>query len=258
MTSAQARGRGVTRNRRLGGTVDFMATSTKSTGRARTTPARGTPARKPAARTTAQKTVKFAAAETEPGLFVRSWLALAHVAGAAARALGPEKLSKEERRDGLPFFLVLLAVAGAVVEWFLIDSAVARNFDAWTFGGLFGRVAFALPVILFVFAIWLFRKPSSVHDNGRIGIGLSLLLVSVSGLCHVYGGQPTPTRGMNVLALSGGVIGWMIAAPLIALTTAIGATLRLAFRRRALHGGGARGGQDREAREDRPGRTRRC
>jgi S-DNA-T family DNA segregation ATPase FtsK/SpoIIIE len=224
MTSAQARGRGVTRNRRLGGTVDFMATSTKSTGRARTTPARGTPARKPAARTTAQKTVKFAAAETEPGLFVRSWLALAHVAGAAARALGPEKLSKEERRDGLPFFLVLLAVAGAVVEWFLIDSAVARNFDAWTFGGLFGRVAFALPVILFVFAIWLFRKPSSVHDNGRIGIGLSLLLVSVSGLCHVYGGQPTPTRGMNVLALSGGVIGWMIAAPLIALTTAIGAT----------------------------------
>jgi S-DNA-T family DNA segregation ATPase FtsK/SpoIIIE len=202
-----------------------MATSTKSTGRARNTPARGTPARKPAARTTAQKTVKFAAVETEPGLFVRSWLALAHVAGATARALGPEKLSKEERRDGLPFFLVLLAVAGAVVEWFLIDNAIARNFDAWTFGGLFGRVAFALPVILFVFAIWLFRKPSSVHDNGRIGIGLSLLLVSVSGLCHVYGGQPTPTQGMNVLALSGGVIGWMIAAPLIALTTAIGATV---------------------------------
>ncbi|WP_297374327.1 DNA translocase FtsK [Cryobacterium sp.] len=204
-----------------------MATSTKSTGRARSTPARGTgtTARTKAGTTTAQKTVKFPAAETKPGIGVRMWMGLAHVAGGAARALGPEQLSKEERRDGLPFFLVLLAIAGAVIEWFLINDPIAQTLDAWSFGGLFGRVAFALPVIMLLFAIWLFRNPSSVHDNGRIGIGLSLLLVTVSGLCHIFGGQPEPRQGVEVLALSGGVIGWMIAAPLIFLITTVGAAI---------------------------------
>ncbi|GAB3124476.1 FtsK/SpoIIIE family DNA translocase [Glaciibacter psychrotolerans] len=202
-----------------------MATSTKSTGRARNAAASGGTTRKPAAKTAAQKTVKFPVQEPPVSVPVRMWMALAHLTGGAARALGPEKLQKDERRDGLPFFLVLLAISGAVIEWFLINDSVAQTLDAFTFGGLFGRVAFALPVIMLIFAIWLFRKPSSVHDNGRIGIGLSVLLVSVSGLCHIFGGQPEPSQGMATLALAGGVIGWMIAAPLILLTTSIGATI---------------------------------
>ncbi len=202
-----------------------MATRTKSTGRARNAPGRGGTARKPANRNATQKTVRYQAAEAKPNLLVRFWMVLAHLTGGAARALGPEQLSKDDRRDGAPFFLVLLAIAGAVVEWFLINNPVAQTLDAWTFGGLFGRVAFALPVIMLLFAIWLFRKPSSIHDNGRIGIGLAGLLVSVSGLCHIFGGAPVPSQGMKTLALSGGVIGWMIAAPLSALTTTVGATI---------------------------------
>jgi S-DNA-T family DNA segregation ATPase FtsK/SpoIIIE len=150
-------------------------------------------------------------------------MGLAHLTGGAARALGPETLQKEERRDGLPFFIVVLAIAGAVVEWFFINEPVAQALDSWTFGGLFGRVAFGLPVIMLLFAVWLFRHPSSVHDNTRIGIGLGLLLLTVSALCHLFGGQPEPSAGMAVLARAGGILGWMLATPLVLLITPIGA-----------------------------------
>src|SRR3712207_335070 len=196
------------------GTVDGMAVP-KSTSRARTTSS--------SSRTRTQPTKKLPAARTmpeqEPGLLSSAYLGLAHICGAAFRLLGKETLAKEERRDGAPFFLVILAVAGAVVEWFNPNDPVAIALDAWTFGGLFGRVAFALPVIFLLFAAWLFRHPSSVHDNGRIGVGLVLLLTTVSALCHVFGGQPNPSAGMEVLARAGGVVGWVVAAPLVAIGT---------------------------------------
>ncbi|MFF1634778.1 DNA translocase FtsK 4TM domain-containing protein [Leifsonia sp. NPDC058248] len=201
-----------------------MATSTKSTSRARNSSGRGgSAARKPAAKTAAQKTVAYPTADARANPFARAWLGLAHLTGAAFRALGPEKLAKDERRDGFPFFLVLLAVAGAVVEWFLIDNDIARMLDAWTFGGLFGRVAFALPVIMVLFAAWLFRHPSSVHDNTRIGIGLGILLLTISGLCHLFSSHPSPSGGMGKLAEAGGVLGWLLAAPLSTVITPYGA-----------------------------------
>ena len=140
-------------------------------------------------------------------------MGLAHVVGGAARLFGRETLAKDERRDGVPFLLVVLAVAGAIVEWFTPNQDVAIALDNYTFGGLFGRVAFALPVIMLIFAVWLFRHPSSVHDNGRLGIGATIMLSSVSVLCHVFGGQPEPADGAGALAAGGGVIGWMLAWP---------------------------------------------
>ncbi len=161
-----------------------------------------------------------AASAEGPGLLTVAWLGLAHAVGGAARLLGKETLAKDERRDGVPFFVFLLAIAGAVVEWFNPTDPVAIALDSYTFGGLFGRVAFALPVIMLLFAIWLFRHPASVHDNGRIGIGLAILLTTVSALCHVFGGQPQPSAGMDVLARAGGLIGWVVATPLITIGTA--------------------------------------
>ena len=193
-----------------------MATSTRSTSRARVT----SPPRRATGKGTTRKLPTVKAQEQKPGIFTAAWMGLAHAVGGAARVLGKETLAKDERRDGVPFLVFLLAIMGAIVEWFNPTDPVAVAMDAYTFGGLFGRVAFALPVIMLVFAIWLFRHPSSVHDNTRIGIGLAVLLTTVAALCHIFGGRPQPTAGMDVLARAGGILGWVVASPLIAIGTA--------------------------------------
>ncbi|GGA74443.1 DNA translocase FtsK [Pseudoclavibacter endophyticus] len=153
------------------------------------------------------------------------WLGIAHAVGGAARAVGPERVADEDRRDGFPLVLLLFAVCGAVMVWFLPHEPAAQAVNAYTFGGLFGQVAYALPVILAGFALWLFRHPASMDDNGRIATGLFIGISAAATLAHVSNEQPAPAEGMPALATAGGVFGWMFGAPLVFLTTAIGATI---------------------------------
>jgi S-DNA-T family DNA segregation ATPase FtsK/SpoIIIE len=67
------------------------------------------------------------------------------------------------------------------------------------------------------------RHPSTVKDNGRIGIGLFLLLVSISGFFHLLGSQPAPSEGEWKLAYNGGLFGWLISWPFLNTITVWGA-----------------------------------
>lgn len=172
---------------------------------------------------------RYVGESERPPVIVRAWLGLAHATGGLFRAFGPETLEKEQRRDGFPFFLVLLAIAGAVNEWFFIGSDVAAGISAFTVGALIGREAFILPVLLLVLAGWMFRHPSSVHDNGRIGIGFGLLILTIAGFCHVAGGRPQPNQGLPALSEAGGLFGWMIGEPLALVLTDVGAYVVLSL-----------------------------
>ncbi len=197
-----------------------MATSTRSTSsRARTSSGSRSSSSRSSGRGP-QGTKKLPVTQEKPGLLTAAWMGLAHVVGGAARLFGKEDLAKEERRDGVPFLFFVLAIVTAIVEWFAPASDVARALDNYGFGGLLGRVAFALPVILLLLAVWLFRHPSSVHDNGRIGVGLALLLSSLAALCHVFGGLPAPSDGAAALAAGGGVVGWVVTWPLVTIGAA--------------------------------------
>ena len=200
-----------------------MARSTSPTKSGRA-PAKGASAR---AQKVAPPPKRYVDDEDKPPVAVRMWLGLAHATGGAFRAFGHETLEKDQRRDGLPFLLVLLAIAGAVVEWFFIANDVAATISSHTVGAMFGLEAFVLPVLLFVLAGWLFRHPPSVHDNGRIGIGFGLLVLSIAGICHVAGGRPYPQAGLPTLSDAGGLFGWMIGEPLALGLTDVGAYIVL-------------------------------
>lgn len=163
----------------------------------------------------------------KPPLVARAWLGLAHLTGGLFRAFGPENLEKDQRRDGFPFLIVLLAIAGTVIEWFFIGTDVSANISAYSIGGLVGRTAFVLPVLLILLAGWLFRHPSSVHDNGRIGIGFALFVLTITGFCHVLGGRPQPSEGLPSLSTAGGLFGWMVGEPLALLLSEVGAGILL-------------------------------
>ncbi|MEV8166996.1 DNA translocase FtsK 4TM domain-containing protein [Microbacterium paraoxydans] len=154
----------------------------------------------------------------KPPVAARAWNGLAHGVGGLFRAFGPETLQKDDRRDGFPFLLVILAALGAVNEWFFIGNEVAANISAYSVGLFVGRVAFIMPVLLLLLAGWLFRHPSSVHDNGRIGIGFGMFVLALAGIFHVAGPRPHPNQGMPALSESGGLLGWLVGQPLTYLT----------------------------------------
>jgi S-DNA-T family DNA segregation ATPase FtsK/SpoIIIE len=151
------------------------------------------------------------------------YLGVAHFFGGIIRAFSTEKLAREDRRDGAPFFLLLLSVLGAANAWFLIGEPWALVLHNFTFGMLFGLVAYALPVVFFGYALFLFRHPASVRDSSRFALGFWLLLSVVSGFFHVFSSMPSPRDGVDALAEAGGLFGWLVGGPLAGILTVYGA-----------------------------------
>jgi len=153
----------------------------------------------------------------------RFYIALSHLVGGAVRAFGSNKLAPEDRRDGAPFFLFLISVFGALFAWFLIQEPWAKWLHDFSFGMLFGLMAYGLPVVFFGYAIYLFRNPATVRDGSRFGLGFWLFLSVISGFFHVFTTSPSPQQGPEALADAGGLFGWLVAGPLLAVLTVWGA-----------------------------------
>jgi S-DNA-T family DNA segregation ATPase FtsK/SpoIIIE len=149
------------------------------------------------------------------------WRFVAKILGSAIRFIfrQAKELDEAHQRDGLAFFLVVLAILAASGSWFHLNNIVGRALTAFLLG-TFGRLAFLAPIIFIYFAIRLFRAPHEGRETGRITIGTILLLISLTGLAHIFNGSVGDT-GKSAIQGGGGWIGYGVATPLVALVTSI-------------------------------------
>jgi S-DNA-T family DNA segregation ATPase FtsK/SpoIIIE len=152
------------------------------------------------------------------------WRFIAKSLGASIRyvARGARDLDPEHHRDGAALLLLIFSLAAIAGTWFQADNLVGRNLYSF-FYGAFGRVGVLTPLVLIYFAVRLFRKPEDGHITGRITIGTLTLLISATGLAHLLNGSLGSSNPMGSTAIreGGGLLGYWIAKPLVALMTSI-------------------------------------
>ena len=156
-------------------------------------------------------------------------MAGASTVGWLARAFASEKIAKEDRRDGPPFAVFLLGVIGVIDVWFLAENEYAKLLNNYTAGLLFGGLSVALPAVMIFFSMYLMRHPSTVKDNSRVGFGLLVLLISLSGYFHLFSSLPQPSDGPEQLAKAGGLFGWLLTVLFINSITVWGAGVIVTF-----------------------------
>jgi S-DNA-T family DNA segregation ATPase FtsK/SpoIIIE len=95
------------------------------------------------------------------------------------------------------------------------DGILGRNVYSLLAGG-FGTISVVVPVALIYFAIRIFRTPDDKQGTGRITVGLLILLVSTTGLAHLFNGSLGLSNPLGATAIreGGGLLGYYVALPL--------------------------------------------
>ncbi|MCX5193994.1 DNA translocase FtsK [Streptomyces sp. NBC_00249] len=208
------------------GSQSAAGTAKGRTGRTTAPAKKAAPARKPPAKKAAaakRPAVKKVAAKPAPSptggvLWVvrRCWLGLAHLVGKVFRGIGrgAKNLDPAHRKDGVALLLLALALIVAAGTWSNLSGPVG-DLVTMLVTGAFGRLDLLVPILLGVMAVRFIRHPEQTDANGRIGIGLSALVIGVLGLVHIACGAPGRDEGTTAMQDAGGLIGWGASKPLI-------------------------------------------
>ena len=125
-------------------------------------------------------------------------------------------LDNAHQRDGAALLLVIIGLASVAGTWMNSKSSVSRALYSIFYGG-FGRVGILAPLVLFFFAVRLFRSPDKKQETARITIGTITLLISATGLAHMFNGSEG--TGATAMRHGGGWLGYGVTKPLIAVLT---------------------------------------
>ena len=146
------------------------------------------------------------------------WSAFAKGLGNVIRFItrAARDLDTEHQRDGAGLFLVFLGLAAVAGTWMHSQSVVGHALYSFFYGG-FGRIGVVAPLLLFYFAIRLFRTPEQKRETARITVGTIALVLSATGLAHLINGSEG--TGATAMRHGGGWIGYAVSTPLNAVLT---------------------------------------
>ncbi|MGO9077690.1 MAG: DNA translocase FtsK 4TM domain-containing protein [Streptosporangiaceae bacterium] len=142
-------------------------------------------------------------------------MAVAHSAGAGARALGrsARDLDPAHRRDGAGLAALAVGVITATVAWGHLPGVAGRLLSAVVLGA-FGAAAWTVPLLCGLLGWRFLRHPDRNADTARMVIGWTALIIGVLGLVNIANGTPRPHQGA-----AGGLIGYAASAPLATILT---------------------------------------
>ncbi|MDQ1687836.1 MAG: segregation ATPase FtsK/SpoIIIE, family [Frankiaceae bacterium] len=148
------------------------------------------------------------------------WQAVARLTGSLARRVGDEarELDPAHRRDGLGLGLLAAALVTAASLWLGAGGPLGGGIASFLRGSL-GVLGYLSP-LLFGYLGWrLLRHAPDPEARGRRIIGALAFGGGILGLIHVAQGTPDPTQGATALRNAGGVLGYLVSGPLVALVT---------------------------------------
>jgi S-DNA-T family DNA segregation ATPase FtsK/SpoIIIE len=148
------------------------------------------------------------------------WMLVAGTVGFAVRRVGrsARDLHPDHRRDGIGLFCLGLAIVFAAGVWIRMDN-VAGRFVYDITSGFVGDGAFLVPVLLALLGWRFMRHPERNSETSRAAIGWVALLIGVLGLFNIAKGTPHPSAGAPAIRSAGGLVGYAVSAPLVAVLT---------------------------------------
>jgi S-DNA-T family DNA segregation ATPase FtsK/SpoIIIE len=184
------------------GTKTRQPAPKKTAGRAGSTAARPAAAR-PVARSNQRAPLAVVGR-----LIGRLWSALGLLAGTLARAVGrnaatARELDPAHRRDGAGLTVLALGLISAAAVWFTAAGSLGRGIDG-VLRFAVGNGAVLAPVLLVAWAVHLLRQQPQPERRGRLGVGGSAILLTVTGMLQLWAGSPHHEAGW---AHAGGAVG---------------------------------------------------
>jgi len=142
--------------------------------------------------------------------------------GPVRRVLGwVGQIFSDQRRDVWGIFLLLAAVITGLGIYLAAAGPVGSALTTFALG-TFGLAGYLLPPVLAAFGVLLvIGRPGP--EVGRVAFGTGLAGLAVLGGAHLVVDVPGPGEGVEALAAGGGLIGWVVAAPLGAALSRAGA-----------------------------------